>query len=55
MFNFKEVLEIISEKDLLEITEWANQQVLFAIEKMKKYDNQNYNKLGSVSSIIDNL
>ena len=55
MFNFEEVLKIISEKDLLEITEWANQQVLFAIEKMKKYDNQNYNKSESVSSIIDNL
>ncbi|HAT4213378.1 NACHT domain-containing protein [Clostridium perfringens] len=53
--RFDEVLEIISEEELLKELEWFETQVKFAIEVLRENENQSINRKKKVASILDEL
>lgn len=54
-FGFEEILNIVDEHSLLQSLDWFENQVLFAIQLLEKYEDSNVSRKKKVSSILNEL
>ena len=53
--NFEEILNIVSQKELLESLEWFEKQILYALHILDEYTDNSISRKRKVSSILEEL